>query len=174
MKTNWLRSALTASTALLALSGCASEVSDEEPITRENARAMIGKFDVGVDYCDLYGWYADGVCDDFCVEPDPDCGTCAAIPSCEAWETQYDDWRGCPADASCREVTECGATIWCSSTEAPVCAGENPQGCVSTGCDLGYHCDTAMGLAPTFCYCDPEAGVWTCSADLSGGVCVPD
>ncbi len=27
------------------------------------------------DVCDIYGWYGDGECDDFCSSPDPDCST---------------------------------------------------------------------------------------------------
>lgn len=26
------------------------------------------------DLCEVAGWYSDGVCDDFCDQPDPDCG----------------------------------------------------------------------------------------------------
>jgi hypothetical protein len=42
-------------------------------MSKDDARAA-GKADQGTDYCDLYGWYDDGVCDDFCLQPDPACG----------------------------------------------------------------------------------------------------
>ena len=29
----------------------------------------------GVDFCDLFGFYGDGVCDDTCPRPDPDCAS---------------------------------------------------------------------------------------------------
>lgn len=251
---------LTTLTVLLA-AGCVADVPPEGPFTKEQARALDGSSDMGADICDLEGWYGDLECDDFCLEPDPDCAqcaavptcnagemahrdvsdcpqdvscrevtvcgatiwcsgtgtcpgvpscnpgeqqhdrledcpqddvicrevtecgatiwcsdtaTCAAVPTCNSGETQVSSASECPADASCREVTECGATIWCWSDEAPVCAGDNPQGCISSGCAEGYRCDTTMGSAPSACDCDPENGSWRCTADLNGGVCVAE
>ena len=28
---------------------------------------------IAFDYCEVFDWYGDGICDDFCLEPDPDC-----------------------------------------------------------------------------------------------------
>ncbi len=44
-------------------------------VTKADARAMGGVDDNGEDICDVLDWYGDGVCDDFCVEPDSDCDT---------------------------------------------------------------------------------------------------
>ncbi|RLB56015.1 MAG: hypothetical protein DRJ42_04525 [Deltaproteobacteria bacterium] len=100
--------------------------------------------------------------------------TCLAYPSCDEGETAHERWEDCPADASCREVTLCSATIWCSADEAPVCPGDNPEGCLDRGCAEGFVCDTTMGTAPSGCVCEPETGTWLCTADLNGGICVPD
>lgn len=191
--------------------------STDESYTKEEARSLAGLTADGDDICALEGWYEDGVCDDFCTELDPPCATCAAVPTCDVGEVEHSDasecpadascrevaecgatiWcsdtttcaavptcdegesehsdsSGCPADGSCREVTECGATIWCGSGPVITCFGDNPEGCVSAGCDLGMHCDTTMGEAPSGCDCDPSSGNWTCTPDLSGGVCVAD
>ena len=54
---------------------CAGETRDEVD-TKEEARLLGGRADDGTDYCALYDWYGDGVCDTFCVDPDPDCNPC--------------------------------------------------------------------------------------------------
>jgi len=40
---------------------------------KAEARGLQGKADNGEDYCETYGWYGDGECDDFCPRADPDC-----------------------------------------------------------------------------------------------------
>lgn len=55
----------------------------DRPLTKDEARDLAGKGDHGVDYCELYDWYGDGICDDFCAKPDPDCATCDATPSAD-------------------------------------------------------------------------------------------
>jgi hypothetical protein len=61
-------------TALLA--GCTTEAPTKEELRDTHARH--GGDDCE-DVCEVYGWYSDGVCDEFCPRPDPDCGgeTCA-------------------------------------------------------------------------------------------------
>ena len=46
--------------------------SPESGISKAEA-ANLGKSDDTRDYCEENGWYSDGICDDFCLEPDPDC-----------------------------------------------------------------------------------------------------
>lgn len=58
-------------TALLLLAACDS--SETQPISKDEARARGGKGDDGIDLCEWLGWYGDGICDDFCPLPDPDC-----------------------------------------------------------------------------------------------------
>ena len=96
---------------------------------------------------------------------------CQAIPVCNPDETTHQKEADCPANAPCRESSICGKTIFCSSA-APSCPGDNPQGCVSGGCDAGFHCDTEAGGAPSACSCTSSG--WVCTADLGGGVCVAD
>ncbi|HEY8141462.1 MAG TPA: phospholipase D-like domain-containing protein [Kofleriaceae bacterium] len=57
--------------AVLYLAACDS--SDGDPITKDEARGRGGKSDDGIDLCEWLGWYGDGICDDFCPLPDPDC-----------------------------------------------------------------------------------------------------
>ena len=35
------------------------------------------------DYCEIFGWYGDGTCDEFCSRPDMDCSICDVQPQCE-------------------------------------------------------------------------------------------
>lgn len=57
--------------------------------------------------------------------------------------------------------------------EPPACEGENPQGCVSTGCPDGEACVQLSGVCvPSACSCDESTGAWICTADCSGGACV--
>ena len=52
--------------------GCSDEGKGEEEMTKDDVRDM-GKADWWDDFCELFGWYGDGVCDDFCPRPGPDC-----------------------------------------------------------------------------------------------------
>jgi hypothetical protein len=80
------------------LIGCAANETIDAP-SKEDARASVGKGD-GADYCEMYGWYGDGVCDDFCQHPDPDCG---------------DDPPTCYSDAECNSGERCNAAEVCLS-----------------------------------------------------------
>ena len=123
-----------AATALVTFAGCQVEPGSdsgdlaEDSITKDEARELGGKSD-GVDWCERMGWYGDDICDDWCPQPDPDCGsqgkmcggfagfTCASDQWCD-----YDDTLGggaCGiADGSgvCRERPE-----FCPEVYSPVC-----------------------------------------------------
>ncbi|MCD6498592.1 MAG: hypothetical protein J7M25_09880 [Deltaproteobacteria bacterium] len=71
---------IMASVGLL-VSACAMNSGTENEgsaVTKDEVRS-IGKADDGVDYCEKYGWYGDGECDQrlidagLCAGPDPDC-----------------------------------------------------------------------------------------------------
>jgi len=124
--------------SLLSLGLACAPASDE--ITKDEARerAIAGKAD-HVDWCDLFDWYGDGICDEFCVDPDPDCAaddgcfvggcsghvcsdqpgvitTCEAIPGSECYQ-----------DANCERQSdgECG---WTMDEELLACLPE-PEFC---------------------------------------------
>ncbi|RLB55812.1 MAG: hypothetical protein DRI34_09990, partial [Deltaproteobacteria bacterium] len=46
--------------------------SADEQLSKDQVR-QLGKADWWDDFCELFGWYGDGVCDEFCPLPDPDC-----------------------------------------------------------------------------------------------------
>ena len=52
--------------ALLILPACGNEDTDPKGDPAGEA---------GRDYCEVFGWYGDGHCDDVCAQPDPDCDT---------------------------------------------------------------------------------------------------
>lgn len=99
---------------------------DVEPAPEKQDVRALDKADSGEDYCELYGWYGDGECDDFCVTPDPDCGECpnpedsgveyistdalecaAILFSCEDGEELFSDSCGCGCVADPEPVGEC-------------------------------------------------------------------
>ena len=71
--------------SLLLVSACGADGSGPAPLTKDEVRAR-GKaddpsyHDDGFDYCQSLGWYGDGVCDDFCLNRDPDCATDQRTP----------------------------------------------------------------------------------------------
>jgi hypothetical protein len=57
---------------------------------------------LGFDDCEVNGWYGDGVCDEFCLQPDPDCDVFSDICELNGWygDGECDDF--CPlADPDC-------------------------------------------------------------------------
>jgi hypothetical protein len=72
-----MKKLLVVLTGLLFVAAC-SGTGQEDTLTKEEA-AKRAKADDTRDYCAENGWYGDGVCDDFCLDPDPDCdGGCHA------------------------------------------------------------------------------------------------
>ncbi len=71
--------------SVLFASACANQEAADPQLTKDDVRGMLGKGDHNSpDYCAIYDWYGDGICDDFCKNPDPDCGeSCAATPSAD-------------------------------------------------------------------------------------------
>jgi len=57
---------------ILLAGACAGNASTTP--SKDDIRAQ-GKADDGHDWCGEYGWYGDGVCDDFCAKRDPDCAS---------------------------------------------------------------------------------------------------
>lgn len=100
-------------------SACSSDTVEEPGLSKDEA-ARLGATDDGVDYCARYGWYSDGVCDDFCSLPDPDCGDEMAA-RCQVLDSE--------SDAGEREAC-CGVAAY------PYCGtlvsqdGEGPSLCV--------------------------------------------
>lgn len=109
--------------ALLAV-GCGTPVdggsSTSDSPSKDEIRAQGGKSD-GIDWCDELGWYGDGICDDFCAEPDPDCGddddidctTAFVVPACEAGEMLVDDITCEVAGDECTTSELCGVVSNC-------------------------------------------------------------
>lgn len=106
-------------TLVVTLTACGGEpdepTNEPDAITKEEARALGGKSD-GIDWCDYLGWYGDGICDDFCAEPDPDCGpdTCTSDADCP--------------DGYCEHYATCLAIG---------CPPPPPPQCVAADCDDG-------------------------------------
>jgi hypothetical protein len=66
-------------------------------MSKEDARNM-HKADWISEWCEVLEWYGDGICDDFCPKPDPDCTTCQGGDACKS---------GCsPPDPDCDVACE--------------------------------------------------------------------
>jgi len=93
------------------VSGCIEPPEAQDEMTKEDAKKK-QKTD-SKDLCDAFGWYGDGVCDDFCPNLDPDCAVnCLAIPVCEDHEVEVESCEGL---LSCSEHSMCGTTIFCDA-----------------------------------------------------------
>lgn len=106
------------------------------------------------------------------------CATCdcVAVRECEN-STECDDAEQCVGVGLCVDLCVAGDPACCEASvcepvETPACEGSNPAGCIATGCDDGYVCDTAVGCLPSACSCDESTGSWFCTTDCSGGTCV--
>ncbi len=123
------------------LSACIEEGPDTKntpDITKDDARANGGKSDSGADLCDILNWYGDGVCDDFCPQPDADCA------------------KGCSADS------DCSAGAICLDGSCQVPSGGDCGGIAGLTCPTGQFCnyeDSACGAADQLGTCQdiPEA-----------------
>ncbi len=77
-----------------------------------------------------------------------------------------------PVDPGADVVADPGPEEQDVGSEA--CEGENPEGCMSSGCPAGHRCSVEHGCAPRACVCVAELAEWTCTRDCEGGVCVPE
>ena len=73
----------------ITLVGCVGAPVPPEPAAKDVPQlskdevANLGAAD-GFDFCEIYGWYDDGVCDLFCARADADCEQAPSDDSCEA------------------------------------------------------------------------------------------
>ncbi len=128
-----------------------SEISKQEAETKND----------GVDYCDTLNWYGDGVCDEFCLQPDPDCDdgpVCDAVATCPAGFDELVDFE-CPNDGrECFWTDEvCGHSALCVQSEVacraiPTCPIGTTQVDVCRD-DAICHSET---LCDTTIYCEEE------------------
>ncbi len=146
------RSILISITVTL-LIGCAGAPEEEQELGKEDARSL-GKADWSIDYCDLFGWYGDEICDDFCPEPDPDCDV--ANNACEqASGTCHEGFLLSCGNGFTSSALSCGdqpIEMSCCVPAAPecpdvceaVCAGEPepelPDGCPIPSCQCEPVC----------------------------------
>jgi eight-cysteine-cluster-containing protein len=139
---------------LLVFTGCG----DEEPVaddtntnelTREEAARMSGKAD-GIDLCDFYGWYGDGICDTFCSDPDPDCDT--SYDPCDGLACGETCTLCDPADPDCFEtavIKQCQPDGTCAAT-VPECSDTDPDP------DPAYDPCEGLTCGDSCTICDPN------------------
>lgn len=141
---------------------------DDSSMTKEEAAQLSGKADGVGDLCTAYDWYGDGVCDDFCPWPDPDCESteiCFSSDDCAGGEYCTIEDGQCN-DTPCAPGQVCPAV--CAGVCAPVPEPE-PLCYSSDDCADGEHCTTDDGDCRSPC----AEGDQDCLA-VCAGVCVPD
>jgi len=117
--------------------------------TKDEARELQGITSDGDDICALEGWYDDDVCDDFCVEADPDC----PVSNCPDPNDPHVTYHGDPGDLTCaQDLDFCGpdrvmfnsAECGCGCIE-PEPPGETCGGFSGAVCADGEFCDYPDG-----------------------------
>jgi hypothetical protein len=130
------------------LFACTSQ-STQAPTKQEVASE--GKSDSGLDLCQEFDWYGDGVCDGFCPMPDPDCcdgdqcvntaDFCFSSTECPAGEHCSVD------DGDCLDPCE-NQFQGCADVCAGVCTTMSNDCSDSSECAQGQYCHFDL---PTAC-----------------------
>jgi subtilisin-like proprotein convertase family protein len=155
------------------LGACGGDDGIDSTMTKAEALAL-NAADWGYDVCELYGWYGDEECDEFCPLPDPDCQEPPLglrQPVCRGIGSRSEGWYWGDTDELikyelCGSMSdpECGAIgsrsegwyssgdliVWdvCHRTARIALLGEACGGSIGYGCYDGLYC---QGL--------PEEGV---------------
>ncbi|HNS99026.1 MAG TPA: hypothetical protein PLJ27_18495 [Polyangiaceae bacterium] len=144
LATNWMVLALS-----FPLFACSGTVSNEgthsasEKLSRQEAKAL-DKADWPTDYCEVNGWYGDGVyCDDFCPLPDPDCAQSCASLGGECLSDPMDVGFG----ANCEQLGRRTLTGACEAFNQTCCSAPSSSNptceemggtCLSDPMDVGF------------------------------------
>ncbi len=125
------------------------------PINKQEARTLMSD-GASQDYCESEGWYGDGTCDEFCPLSDTDCQIqCRAYPACPPSTVEV---QTCPQDASCHQVSLCGATLTCMDTANCAAYPSCPAGTAEVeACPQDASCHE-VSLCGATIYCS-DAGV---------------
>jgi len=136
------------------LVGCTAGAPEEETLSREEARRLYyGSADHYGDLCEIFGFYGDGICDDFCSAPDPDCT--ATEPAC------VED-ADCP-NGYCAHFATCLAIG---------CPPPPPSQCVTPDCGDGTDALCRM-LPPTCGPGETVAVIGYCYSCVDARTCEP-
>ncbi len=105
-----------------------------------------------------------------CCDPADEPGT-GDIPICIEGATCCADGSWSCNDGAGRSTCDVDGEV---CEEEDLCADFTAPGCTQAGCLPGQTCNTSVGCNPSFCSCDPDTGQVVCTADCSGGTCVPE
>lgn len=123
----------------------------ESPPEKSEIRAL-EKADSAEDYCEIFDWYGDGECDDFCATPDPDCEEC---PSPDSPGVDY----------LSTDVLECASIFFACNDDEVLFSNDCGCGCIA---------DTASQPAPIDECPDAAADDvhYTAESDLDPSICL--
>ena len=150
--------------------GGEDEPTSDQP-TKDDVRNLGGKSD-HIDWCEQLGWYGDGICDDFCAEPDPDCEeeidctVAFVVPHCEDGSVLVDELTCEAAGSQCTTGELCGVVSHClfvgefcpqvvgTPAECPADFDEVDT-CQTSDCEIargsGDKCTDIAFCEPNFC-----------------------
>ncbi len=147
--------------AAVLLAACSSSDNEDtnstgSQMSKDEARAA-AKADSATDYCEIFEWYGDGICDDFCLMPDPDCSAgCEYNGKTYGLGEQFPATDGCntctcgEAGVGCTKMAcaPCDPTLICGQAITCVDGKQYPTTCGPA------NCDQPIGDCPTE-ECDP-------------------
>jgi hypothetical protein len=157
----FLSHAVLALSAVGSLAACGATVDGGSTgWTKQEAAEAGGRDEDGNDLCALEGWYDDGTCDAFCVEPDGDCPVSSCPdPSAPGVEIVGEDASACLA-----------MMIYCEPGTVYFMSEACGCGCVPVSEDP--LCGGTAGLmCPDGMVCDRDDP--TCADATAPGVCRP-
>ncbi len=147
----------------LSAAACTIEAPVEE-LTKDDVRAMpIDDKADNSDWCEVFGWYDDGVCDDFCASPDPDCFVTCEMSDCPR-PPEFSP-RSCMDGSFVFASAECVADQESGSCGLEFSAGDCPEDRV---CGID-ECGPIPDFSPR--PCDDGSFVFAsgeCVADMNG------
>jgi hypothetical protein len=171
--------------SIMGLMGC-NGGGGKDSMSKDDAKNM-SKTDTTTDFCEIYQWYGDGVCDTFCVNPDPDCGnnafSCTTSDDCTMIQAGC---CGCKAEgrqdmlAVSKKAMDEGFSPDrpdCGNMMCPQvwdCVGLNAL-CITGNCtlvdekDSNVECSASGGTAQIGPSCNSDTFPNTCVA----GMCAP-
>jgi hypothetical protein len=142
---------------LLGVNAC--DITLDLHYSKDDGRRQRGRDSDGRDACERQGWYYDGVCDEFCMQPDPDCengggfdggvdgGECASDRDCGPEAYCLDGWCQHVGGDVCFDDTECLPDEICDFASGTcLYVGEGGVPCIDDiDCFDGQICDVQAG-----------------------------
>lgn len=121
------------------LVGCGGDSDPDQSVSKDEYRDGGKADEFGPDFCEEFGWYGDGQCDDFCPKPDPDC----EVEDGEVYESLGTVFTCEEVGGQCGEICGEGAAPF-NFTSMTGCAGDSV--CCTTETRISSFCEGNGGI----------------------------